>query len=88
MTNPRLTEAVNSSTSTFGEQAVPSSLDTISQAPGQEQLRVMGLEEDRAGRKAWQADAFKQSLISTHKAVIKKMASTPRTERFPKTINP
>lgn len=61
---------------------------TQSQALGQEQLCVMGPEEDRASRKAWQADAFKQSLISTHKAVIKKMATTSRTERFPKTINP
>lgn len=88
--NARLTEAVirNSSTRTFREKAAPSSPDAIPQALGQEQLQVMGLEEDRASRKAWQADAFKQSLTSTHKAVIKKMATTPRTERFPKTINP
>lgn len=47
-----------------------------------------GLEESSASRKAWQADAFTQSLISTHKAVIKKMATKLRTERFPKTVNP
>lgn len=38
--------------------------------------------------KAWQADALKQTSISTQKALIKKMATKPRTERFPKTINP
>lgn len=53
-----------------------------------EYLQVMGLEERSAGRKAWQADASKQNLISTHKALIKKMATKPRTERHPKTINP
>lgn len=52
-----------------------------------EYLQVMGLEE-RSTRKAWQADASKQNLISTHKALIKKMATKPRTERDPKTINP
>lgn len=55
---------------------------TIFQA--QEHLQSTGLGE----RKAWQADTLQQGSISTHQAIIKKMATEPRTERFPPTINP
>lgn len=48
----------------------------------------MGLEEESASRKVWQADASIKSLISTHKALTKKMATKPRTEKFPKRYKP
>ena len=44
---------------------------------------------ERTGdRTAWPEDALNKTSISTHKALIKKVAAKPRTERLPKTLNP
>ena len=61
-------------------------------SPWQEHSRVMAL-GDRAGRgrgtgRPGRKMLWNKTSISTHKALIKKVAAKPRTQRLPKTLNP